>query len=69
MKLFKIFTLEIIFYIILGLVAITYYVINGIENESFTDFIISAIMLIILFTITISKINDKRKSLNENSNS
>lgn len=63
MKIFKIFTAEIIFYIALALAAISYYVLNGIDSESQTDFLIALTMLIILCVITIDKIHDNIKSL------
>ena len=66
MKIFKILTAEIIFYIILILAAIVYYMINGVDAENQTDFLISLIMLTILCTITINKINDNIKSLKKN---
>ncbi len=69
MKLFKIFTIEIIFYIILIISTIIYYMLEDINIENQTDLIISAILLIIVCTITASKISDKIKSLKKKSNS
>lgn len=69
MKLFKVFTAEIIFYIIVFLLFIFYYLTNDNESESVTDFIISIVMLTILCTVTVSKINDNKKALeNKNQN-
>ncbi|TYA74418.1 hypothetical protein [Seonamhaeicola marinus] len=63
MKLFKIYNAEIIFYFIVLIVCVSYFLLNGIESDGPADFIISILMLIILCTVMVSKINDNKRAL------